>query len=135
MTKNTKATRQTVNTGTVWEEVASFSRGLRVGQHIFIAGTTASGPNGIVGKDDPAQQMQFILERIEGAIQQLGGRLENIVRTRIYVSEIKHWESVARIHGEKFKNIRPVCTLVEAHLVGECLVEVEAEAIVDDKEF
>lgn len=74
--------------------------------------------------------MYFILERIENAIQKLGGTLDNIVRTRIYVSNITHWEIVARIHGEKFKTIQPVTTLIEARLVGECLVEVEAEAIV-----
>lgn len=76
--------------------------------------------------------MNFILDRIEQAIQQLGGNLHDVVRTRTYVSDIKHWEVVARIHGERFKTIRPVNTLVEARLVGECLVEVEAEAVVSD---
>jgi len=132
MTNNTTKTRQMINTGTIWEEIAGFSRAIRVGNQILIAGTTASGSTGIVGKGDPAKQMYFILDRIEQAIQELGGTLKDVVRTRTYVSDINHWEIVAKIHGEKFKTIRPVNTLVEAQLVGDCLVEVEAEAILLD---
>jgi len=131
MTNNTTKIRQKINTGTIWEEIAGFSRAIRVGNQILIAGTTASGPAGIVGKGDPAKQMYFILDRIEQALQELGGALKDVVRTRTYVSDINHWEIVAKIHGEKFKTIRPVNTLVEARLVGDCLVEVEAEAILD----
>jgi enamine deaminase RidA (YjgF/YER057c/UK114 family) len=130
MTKR-KLVRKTVNTGTPWEEIAGFSRAIRVGNQILIAGTTASGPAGIVGKGDPAKQMYFILDRIEQAIQELGGTLKDVVRTRIYLSDINHWEIVAKIHGEKFTTIRPVNTLIEARLVGDYLVEVEAEAILD----
>lgn len=119
-----------LSTGTPWEEIAGFSRAIRCGDRIFIAGTTATGPAGIVGKDDPAAQMEFILDRIEHAINELGGQLADIIRTRIYVSNIEHWEIVAKIHGERFHNIRPVNTLVQAKLVSDCLVEVEAEAIV-----
>lgn len=125
-----KISRQTYSTGTVWEEVAGFSRAIRVGNQIIVSGTTATGPEGLVGRGDPAKQMEFILARIEKAIQELGGSLQDVVRTRIYVSDITHWEIVARIHGEKFKEIRPANTLIEARLVGECLVEVEAEAII-----
>lgn len=124
--------RQKVDTGTIWEKVAGFSRAMRVGNQILVAGTTATGPEGIIGKDDPAEQMHFILDRIEKAIEQLGGTIEDVVRTRIYVSNIKHWEIVAKIHGEKFQTIRPVTTLVKAGLVGDCLVEVEAEAIIEN---
>lgn len=122
--------RQSISTGTIWEEIAGFSRAIRIDDRILIAGTTATIPDGIFGKDDPAKQMQFILDRIEQTIQKLGGTLEDVVRTRIFVSDIHHWEIVAKIHGEKFKTIRPVNTLVQARLVGDCLVEVEAEAIV-----
>lgn len=125
-----KILRQTYSSGTVWEEIAGFSRAVRIGNQIIVSGTTATGPEGLVGQGDPAKQMYFILERIEKAIQELGGSLQDVVRTRIYVSNIQHWEIVARIHGEKFKKIRPTNTLVEARLVGECLVEVEAEAII-----
>lgn len=122
--------RQSVDTGTIWEKVAGFSRAVRIHNQILVAGTTATGPDGIVGKGDPARQMHFILARIENAINELGGLLTDVVRTRIYVSNINDWEIVAKIHGEAFHAIRPVTTLVQAKLVGECLVEVEAEAYV-----
>ncbi|KTC83782.1 RidA family protein [Legionella brunensis] len=122
--------KQTYSTGTLWEEIAGFSRALRVGNHIYVAGTTATGPNGIIGKNEPKKQMDFILDRIEQSIIALGGTLNNVVRTRIYINNINDWEIVAKVHGDKFKFIRPVNTLVQAKLLGECLVEVEAEAII-----
>ncbi|HEV2613350.1 MAG TPA: RidA family protein [Gammaproteobacteria bacterium] len=122
--------RQTFSTETHWEEIAGFSRAVRVDNHIFVAGTTATGPEGIMHKGNLAKQMSFILDRIEQAIVKLGGTLSDVVRTRIYVSDIKDWEVVAKLHGEKFRTIKPVNTLVQAKLVGECLVEVEAEAII-----
>lgn len=127
---NPSLLRKTISTGTIWEEIAGFSRAVRVGNHIFIAGTTATGKDGLVGKNDPEKQMYYILERITDALTQLGSALKDIVRTRIYVSDIKHWERIAKIHGEIFKDIRPANTLIAAHLVGDCLVEVEAEAII-----
>lgn len=126
---NKNELRRTINTGTIWEEIAGFARAVRIGNLILVSGTTATGPDGIVGEGDPAKQMNFILDRIESAITQLDGTLNDVVRTRIYVNDIKHWEIVAKIHGERFKAIRPVNTLVEARLVGKCLVEVEAEAV------
>lgn len=123
-------TKKTFSTDTPWEKIAGFSRAVRVDDHIFVAGTTATGPEGIIGKGDPAKQMHAILERIESAIQHLGGTLSDVVRTRIYVTDINDWEIVARIHGDKFANIKPVNTLVQAKLVGDCLVEVEAEAVI-----
>lgn len=122
--------RQLINTGTIWEEIGGYSRAIRVDNRILVAGTTATDANGLVGKGDPAKQMQFILDRIEHAIQELGGTIKDVIRTRIFVSDINHWETVARIHGMRFKEIRPVNTLVQATLVGECLVEMEAEAVI-----
>lgn len=123
--------RQSVSSGTVWEMMAGYSRAVRVDDRILVAGTTATGPDGLVGGDDPAAQARYALDKIAAAITQLGGRLEDVVRTRVYVSNIAHWEAVARVHGERFGHIRPVNTLVEAQLVGpEYLVEIEAEAIV-----
>lgn len=123
--------RQQVSSGTVWEEMAGYCRAVRVGDVIHVSGTTATGPGGLVGGDDPAAQARYALEKIERAIEQLGGRMEDVVRTRVYVSDIAHWEPVARVHGERFAAIRPANTLVEARLVGpEYLVEIEAEAIV-----
>ncbi len=123
--------RTAVSSGTVWEEMAGYCRALRVGDVIYVSGTTATGPNGLVGAGDPAAQAAFALDKIEAALRQLGGRMEEVVRTRVFVSDIAHWEAVARVHGRRFGAIRPANTLVEARLVGpEYLVEIEAEAIV-----
>ncbi|MCS7221328.1 MAG: RidA family protein [Anaerolineae bacterium] len=123
--------RDMVNTNTPWEAVAGYARAVRVGDRILVSGTTAAGPNGVVGAGDPAAQARFILDRIEWAIQQLGGTLRDVVCTRVYVRHIEDWEAVAQVHGERFGAIRPANTLVQANLVGdEYLVEIEAEAIV-----
>ncbi|CAN5589264.1 RidA family protein [soil metagenome] len=123
--------KQSFSSGTTWEALAGYSRAVRIGDHILVSGTTATGPDGLVGGDDPAAQAHYALDKIEHAIKQLGGRLEDVVRTRVFVSDIANWEAVARAHGERFGQIRPVNTLVEAKLVGpQYLVEIEAEAIV-----
>lgn len=123
--------RSTVSSGTPWESMAGYSRAVRVGDRILVAGTTATGPDGVVGAGDPAAQVHYIIDKIEAAIEKLGGTLPDVVRTRIYVSDLAHWEPVARAHGERFGDIRPVNTLVEARLVGpDYLVEIEAEAII-----
>jgi len=124
--------RRRVDSGTKWEAMAGYCRAIRVGDRILVAGTTATDAQGnLVGSDDPGAQARFILDKIERAIVELGGSLADVVRTRVYVAEISHWERVARVHGERFKEIRPVNTLVQASLVGpEFLVEIEAEAVV-----
>lgn len=128
---NSKLYRNSVSSGTIWEELAGYARAIRIENRILVSGTTATGPAGIVGLNDPAAQTRFILDKIEAALQQLGGSLGDIVRTRIYLRNISDWEAVARVHGERFGSIRPANTLVEARLVGdEYLVEIEAEAIV-----
>ena len=124
--------RRRVDSGTKWEAMAGYCRAIRVGDRILVSGTTATNEKGeLVGLDDAAAQARYILKKIEGAIVELGGSLADVVRTRIYVSDIYNWERVARVHGERFKEIRPVNTLVQANLVGpEYLVEIEAEAVV-----
>ena len=126
--------RTFINTNTTWENLAGYARAVRVGNQIWVSGTTATDANGnCVGKNDPALQMQFILQKIEGALVQLGGDLRGVVRTRVYVLHLKDWEAVARVHGQVFGEIRPANTLVQAALVGdEYLVEVEVDAIVFD---
>lgn len=121
--------RKWVGSGTTWEALAGYARAVRVDDAIYVSGTTAMGPDGLVGGNDPAAQARFVLEKIEGALKQLGGSLSDVVRTRVYVSDIGHWEPVARVHGEVFGAIRPANTLVESRLVGpQFLVEIEAEA-------
>jgi len=124
-------TKETYSSNTVWEEMAGYSRAVRIGDRILVAGTTASGPDGLVGGDDPAAQANFIIDKIQRAIEALGGRLEDVVRTRVFVSNIEHWKAVARVHGQRFGHIRPVNTLVEARLVDpQFLVEIEVEAVI-----
>ncbi len=123
--------RTSISSGTTWEALASYARAVRVDQRILVSGTTATGPDGLVGGDDPAAQTQFILDKIEAAIKELGGSLGDVIRTRIYLRNVADWEPVARVHGERFAGICPANTLVEAKLVGdEYLVEIEAEAII-----
>ena len=118
-----------VSTGTPWEEMAGYSRAVRKGGRIHVAGTTASHGGRVIGGRDPAAQTHFIIDRIEGALQSLGAELADVVRTRVYVREGVDWEPVARVHGARFARIRPANTLVHANTIGEdLLVEIEAEA-------
>lgn len=123
--------RASVDTGTHWEELAGYARAVRVGDRILVSGTTATGPEGLVGAGDPAAQARFIFDKIDAAVAKLGGSRRDVVRTRVYIRNISDWELVARVHGERFGAIRPANTLVEARLVGdEYLVEIEAEAVI-----
>ena len=123
--------RSLVLTGTMWEDLAGFSRAVRRGSHVWISGTTATLGSRAIGGADPAAQTHFVIDKIEGALQSLGGRLEDVVRTRVYVPDVGGWEPIARAHGERFRKILPANTLVHAGLVGdEYLVEIEAEAFV-----
>jgi enamine deaminase RidA (YjgF/YER057c/UK114 family) len=120
-----------VDSGTVWEAMAGYARAVRVGDRILVSGTTATGPDGAVAPGDPAAQARFVLDKIERAIETLGGRLRDVVRTRVYVRRLEDWEAVARVHGERLGAIRPANTLVQAGLIGEpYLVEIEAEAVI-----
>lgn len=124
--------RQSVSTGTIWEQKYGYCRAVRVGDRILVSGTTATDADGkVVGQGDAGVQARFILDKIERAINDLGGRIEDVVCTRIYLSDIAHWEPAAIAHGDRFSTIQPANTLVEARLVGDdYLVEIEAEAII-----
>jgi aryl-alcohol dehydrogenase-like predicted oxidoreductase/enamine deaminase RidA (YjgF/YER057c/UK114 family) len=117
--------------GTPWEEMAGFARALRQGNRILVSGTTATHENKLIGGTDPAAQTHFIIDKLEASLKSLGGKLEDVVRTRVFVKNMSDWEAVARAHGARFGHIMPANTLVQAQLVGEeYLVEIEAEAIV-----
>jgi enamine deaminase RidA (YjgF/YER057c/UK114 family) len=119
--------------GTVWEGLAGFSRAVREGNRIVVSGTTATHGTLAIGGADPVAQAHFVIDKLEGAIQSLGGCLEDVVRTRVYVRRTSDWEAVSRVHGERFRHVQPANTLVRADLIGdEYLVEMEAEAVLPD---
>jgi enamine deaminase RidA (YjgF/YER057c/UK114 family) len=121
--------RRNVSTGTPWEQLAGYSRAVRLGNSVWVSGTTASDELGHVRGDHAAAQTRYILRKIELALQQVGASLADVVRTRIYVVDLDDWEAVARVHGEVFGTILPANTLVQvAGLVDERLVEIEADA-------
>ena len=121
--------RRRALSGTVWEDLAGFSRAVRVGNRVVVSGTTATHGSRCVGGTDAAAQAHFAIDKITGALESLGAALGDVVRTRVFVKRMSVWEAVARAHGERFAGIQPANTLVQADLVGdEYLVEIEAEA-------
>lgn len=125
--------RRRLSSGAVWEPVVGYSRAVRVGAWVAVAGTTAALPDGgVVGPGDAAEQTREVLRRIGDALEQLGSDLVDVIRTRTYVTDISRWEEIGRAHGEVFADVRPAASMVEVRALihPALLVEIEADAVV-----
>ena len=124
--------RKKISSGSPWEEIVGYSRAVRVGNIIEVAGTTAMDGDVLVGKEDLYAQTVFVIKKIEKALQDAGATLADVVRTRMFVTDISRWEEAGKAHGEFFKEIKPVATMVEVSSLinDDLLIEIEATAIV-----
>jgi enamine deaminase RidA (YjgF/YER057c/UK114 family) len=123
--------RQNISSGTAWEDMIGYSRAVRIGNTIEVAGTTATDGDLVIGKGNAYEQTKFILRKIEKALHEAGATLTDVIRTRMYVTDITQWQEIGRAHGEVFKTIKPASTMVQvsALINPDLIIEIEATAI------
>lgn len=123
--------RQNISSGAKWEDIVGYSRAVRIGNQLEVSGTVAVNDQGVVGKGDFYAQTKFILQKIDGVLKQAGFTLEDVIRTRMYVTDISHWEEVGKAHGEFFGKIKPATSMIEVSgfIEPEYLVEIEVSAV------
>ena len=124
--------RKNISSGGLWEDIVGYSRAVRIGNVIEVAGTTAMDGETLIGTGDPYAQTVFIFKKIEQALKEAGTNMTDVIRTRMYVTDISQWEEIGRAHGEFFKKIKPVSTMVEvkALINPDLLIEIEVSALV-----
>ena len=124
--------RQNISSGVKWEDIVGYSRAVRIGNIVEVAGTTSMNGDKIIGEGNAYEQTKFIFSKIEKVLQQAGASLNDVIRTRMFVTDISKWEEIGKAHGEFFKKIKPVTTMVEvkALIDPRMLVEIEASAII-----
>lgn len=123
--------RQNISSGAKWEDIVGYSRAVKIGNQLEISGTVAVNEQGVVGKGDAYAQTKFILQKIEGVLRQAGFTLEDVVRTRMYVTDISRWEEIGKAHGEFFGRIKPATSMIQvsAFIEPDYLVEIEVTAV------
>ena len=127
--------RTNISSGAIWEDEVGYSRAVKIGRVVEVSGTSAIDRDKIIAPNDPYQQTKFIIRKIERAINEAGGSLEDVIRTRIYVTNINDWSAIGKAHGEFFRNIKPATTMVEVKSLIDpnFVVELEATAILPEK--
>jgi enamine deaminase RidA (YjgF/YER057c/UK114 family) len=126
--------RRNISSGTTWEEIVGYSRAVRIGNIVEVAGTTAVDEDAnIIGLNDPYEQTKFILRKIEKALKEAGTSLNDVIKTRMFVTDISGWEAIGKAHGEFFRDIKPAATMVEVQSLirPELLVEIEVTAVIN----